>query len=177
MALLTQKQFDQTVARIARRGMQLTRDIQAAAVAAIGYSVVHGDITAGQRLFDAMATSLRRDSLVAYLEKYGNFAWMKSDKKFAYYAAVSQVSEHDWSKMEAELMNIAWDKAKRENEIVSAYDVSAEFDKFMKKMEKLRGDATITMHHKALLDTLEDACAKYHARLVLGVAADESQTA
>jgi hypothetical protein len=70
-----------------------------------------------------------------------------------------------------------WDSAKRPPQTVSKYDVAAEFDKFLKRMEKLREDGTIELRNKALLDVLEDTTAKYHARLVLGTAADESQVA
>lgn len=175
MALMNQSDLSKAIASIGKRGASLTKDIQAAAVSAIGYSVIHGDVTFGNRLLDALGTWTRKDALVAFFEKYGNFAWMKQEKKLAYFNAVAHMSEHDFELWAEDLPQ--WDTAKRAPQIVSKYDVAAEFDKFLKRMEKLRQDSSIELRHKALLDVLEDTTAKYHARLVLGTAADEAQIA
>lgn len=172
MALMTQADLAKAIASIGKRSASLNKDIQSAAVSAIGYSVIHGDVTFGNRLLDALGTWTRKDALVAFFEKHGNFAWMKQDKKLAYFKAIDHMSEQDFEVFAESLPQ--WDTAKRAPEIVSKYDVAAEFDKFLKRMEKLRQDSTIELRHKALLDTLEDATAKYHARLVLGTAADEA---
>lgn len=175
MALINQADLSKLVASIGKRGASLTKDIQSAAVAAIGYSVVHGDITFGNRLLDALGTWTRKDALVAFFEKYGNFAWMKQDKKLAFFKAVELMSEAEFESFAETLPQ--WDTAKRAPQVISKYDVAAEFDKFLKRMEKLREDSTIELRHKALLDALEDTTSKYHARLVLGTAADEAQIA
>jgi len=166
MALMHTEALSKAIASIGKRGASLNKDIQTAAVAAVGYSVLHGDVTFGNRLLDA---------LVAFFEKYGNFAWMKQDKKLVFYKAIEGMTEKEFEEYAETLPQ--WDSAKRPPQIVSKYDVAAEFDKFLKRMEKLREDGTIELRNKALLDVLEDTTAKYHARLVLGTAADESQVA
>ncbi len=175
MALMSTLDLQKLVHSIGKRGASLNKDIQSAAVAAVGYSVIYGDTTFGNRLLDALGTWTRKDALVAFFEKYGNFAWMKSDKKLAFFKAQETMSESEFEAYAETLPQ--WDTAKRPPQVVSKYDVAAEFDKFLKRMEKLREDSTIELRHKALLDQLESTTQKYHARLVLGVAADESQTA
>jgi len=174
MALMNQSDLSKAIASIGKRGASLTKDIQSAAIAAIGYSVIYGDITFGNRLLDALGTWTRKDALVAFFEKYGNFAWMKQDKKLAFFKAQA-MSESDFETYAETLPQ--WDTAKRPPQIVSKYDVAAEFDKFLSRMEKLSEDSSIELRHKALLGILEETTAKYHARLVLGVAADKAQTA
>jgi hypothetical protein len=175
MALMHTEALSKAIASIGKRGASLNKDIQTAAVAAVGYSVLHGDVTFGNRLLDALGTWTRKDALVAFFEKYGNFAWMKQDKKLVFYKAIEGMTEKEFEEYAETLPQ--WDSAKRPPQIVSKYDVAAEFDKFLKRMEKLREDGTIELRNKALLDVLEDTTAKYHARLVLGTAADESQVA
>lgn len=175
MALMNQSDLSKAIASIGKRGASLTKDIQSAAIAAVGYSVIYGDVTFGNRLLDALGTWTRKDALVAFFEKYGNFAWMKQDKKLAFFKAQEAMSESEFEAYAETLPQ--WDTAKRPPQIVSKYDVAAEFDKFLKRMEKLSEDSTIELRHKALLGILEDTTAKYHARLVLGTAADEAEIA
>jgi hypothetical protein len=170
MALKPTAILTKEIASIGRAGVKLTRMIQDAAVNAIGYSLVHGDITIGQRLFEACPKGVRRNSLVAYLEKFGAFQWDAKSKSLRHRKTEIEFTEQ----YEQDLMNTAWDDAKPEPEIVSVYDVQKEFDKFIKRMEKLRQDAEITLHHKALLDSLQETSSQYNARLMLGEAADKA---
>lgn len=170
MALKAQSVLTKEIATIGRAGIKLTKMIQDAAVQAIGYSLVHGDITIGQRLFEACPKGVRRNSLVAFLEKFGAFQWDAKNKRLAHRKNSTEFTEA----YEQDLMATPWDDAKPEPEIVSVFDVTKEFDKFIKRMEKLRQDANITLHHKALLDSLQEASSHYQARLVLGEAADNA---
>jgi len=162
------------IARAGKARAKLQQTLQELAVQAIGYSVVHGDVTIANKLLENLVSGMRKDSMVAFLETYGNFAWMKSEKKLAFYSAIAPMTAKDFALWAEETITIKWHEAKRAPEPTSIYDVGAEFDKFLKRMEKLRGDATIELRHKALLDTLEETAAKYHARLVLGEAADKA---
>ena len=119
------------------RSVTVTRQrVQQIAEQAIAYSIIHGDISVGNNLLEAVGVnkSLRKDSLVAYLEKYGNFVWMKSDKKFAFFASHDKgaiTPEH-----EAAFLAVRWDEAKREAEITSVYDMEEAVRKFIDKLHK-----------------------------------------
>ena len=114
---------------------------------------------------------MRRDSMVAFFEKFGNFAWMKSEKKLVFYPAVALMSEEDFTAWSEETITQKWHEAKKASEPVSIHDVGAEFDKFLKRMSKISEDATMELRHKELLSQLEHTASVYHARLVLGEAA------
>lgn len=164
MALMSKTEVDKTLARVGKSLAAVRKDIQSLAVTAVGYSLQHGDVTIGQRLLDTMNKSVRKDSLVAYLEKHGAFAYSKTEKRLMHYKREDVTWDADY---EAAISELPWDEAKREPEIVSKYDVSAEFDKFMKRMDKLAGDANIILAHKDLLAQLQNTVAMYHAREVL----------
>ena len=147
MALKTIAALTKDIAYIGRAGVKLTLSIQVVAVQAIGYSIEHGDITIGQRLVEACPKSVRRSSLVAFLEKHGAFQWDAKNKRLKHRKTDSSFNEEY-------LMGTPWDEAKPEPEITSVYDAAAEFERFMKRMERLRKDADVTLHNKALLDAL-----------------------
>jgi len=85
MALLSANDLTAKIVAIGKSATELQSEIQIAAVNAIGYSIQHGDIRFGQKLFDVLPTGIRRQSLVAFFEKHGQFAYLKEDKKFAFY--------------------------------------------------------------------------------------------
>ena len=130
MALLNSNELTAKITKIARSANELETDIQLAAVNAVGYSIQHGDITFGQKLFDALPKGIRRQSLVAFLEKHGQFAWLKEDKKFAYYKVDGIQFD------EITLLATPWSSASKEV-IVSEYDFEKMFDSLMKKMESV----------------------------------------
>ena len=158
MALKAIALLTKDIASIGRAGVKLTRMIQDAAVQSIGYSIEHGDITIGQRLVEACPKGVRRNSLVAYLEKFGAFQWDTKNKRLKHRKTELKFTDD----YEEYLMGTPWDEAKPEPEITSVYDAAAEFERFMKRMEKLRKDANVTLHHKALLDALSATEEEYH---------------
>lgn len=162
MALKAIAILTKDIASIGRAGVKLTRMIQDAAVQAIGYSIEHGDITIGQRLVEACPKSVRRNSLVAYLEKFGAFQWDAKNKRLKHRKTELEFTDD----YEEYLMGTPWDEAKPEPEITSVYDAAAEFERFMKRMEKLRKDANVTLHNKALLDALSATEEEYHKKQV-----------
>ena len=85
MTLLSSKELETKIAVVGKSAGELQSAIQECAVQAVGYSIEHGDIRFGQKLFDVLPNGVRRQSLVAFLEKHGNFAWQAQEKKFAHY--------------------------------------------------------------------------------------------
>jgi hypothetical protein len=53
-------------------------------------------------------------------------------------------------------------KAKPEEKVVSVFDVSEAFDKFMKRVESMTKDAEVTTRNKEMIDFLQSASAQYH---------------
>lgn len=158
MALLNAKDLESKIATIGKTAGELQSEIQIAAVNAIGYSIEHGDIRYGQKLFDVLPTGVRRASLVAFLEKHGNFCYLKDDKKFAFYKAQDSYDE-------VALLATSWASAKAEN-IVSEYDVQKMFDSLMKRIEsaiKKSGDGSVKIKNSPLYDYLQEAQDRFNA--------------
>ena len=129
MALMSTSELNTKINAIKKSASELQSEIQLAAVNAVGYSILHGDITIGQKLFDALPSGVRRASLVAFFEKHGNFAFIKDEKRFAHY----KNDERQFD--EVALLGISWASAKKEV-ITSEYDLDDMFTKFMNRIEK-----------------------------------------
>jgi hypothetical protein len=158
MALLNAKDLESKIAQIGKSAGELQAEIQIAAVNAIGHSIENGDIRFGQKLFDVLPSGVRRASLVAFLEKHGNFCYLKDEKKFAYYKAQTSYDE-------VALLATSWASAKSEN-IVSEYDVQAMFDSLMKRIEsaiKKSGDGSVKVLNTPLYDYLQEAQDRFNA--------------
>lgn len=128
MALKSAQELSKLITAIGRIGKKIDEQIQVAAIQAIGYSIVHGDIRFGQQLFDNMPSGARRQALVTYLEKFGQFVWMSTEKKFNFY------KRDDIEFDEEFLAGRKWYDEKKEN-IVSDIDVQAMVDKLIKRIE------------------------------------------
>lgn len=162
MALLNAKELESKIATIGKTAGELQSEIQIAAVNAIGYSIEHGDIRFGQKLFDVLPSGVRRSSLVAFLEKYGNFCYLSEEKKFAFYKAQDSFDE-------VALLATSWASAKSEN-IVSEYDVQKMFDNFMKRVEsaiKKSGDGSVKVLNTSLYDYLQEAQDRHNAEMFI----------
>lgn len=156
--LLDTKAFAELCKKVMRQQRILDGQLHELAVNAIGYSIIHGDVQPANRVIDAMQNSLRKDAMVAYLEKFGQVAWMKADKKFVFYKVEGITFDPE------ELLDgIKWHEAKKANEPVSQYDVEAAFDKFMKTVERTLKDGKVEVKNKELVQHLRNASAHYHA--------------
>ena len=131
MALITAKDLESKIASVGKSAGELQSAIQECAVQAIGYSIEHGDIRYGQKLFDVLPSGVRRASLVAFLEKHGNFAWSKDEKCFKFFKGLGEPRKFD----EVALLAINWASATKET-IVSSYDLESIMTKAIKAMEK-----------------------------------------
>jgi hypothetical protein len=131
MALHTAEVLQQKISAVGKSAGELQSAIQEVAVQAVGYSIEHGDIRFGQKLFDVLPSGVRRASLVAFLEKHGNFAWSKEEKCFKFFKGLGEPRVYD----ETALMAISWASATKET-IVSSYDLELIMTKAIKAMEK-----------------------------------------
>lgn len=160
--LMSVAAFDGLLNKITKTGGVLNARIQIAAVTAVGYSIVHGDVRPANRLLVAMPKGTRRDALVKWMEVHGHVAYMKGDKKFAHFKTAAEFDE-------AKLMKAPWYGAKKEAEPTSVYDVSAEFDKFVERIEKsierLGSSGETEVQHADLVKALKAASGQYHAML------------
>lgn len=163
-ALMTSAEFAKLCDTVMRAQRKTDDDLQKLAVAAIAYTHIHGDVQPANRLIGAMQKSLRVDSMAVYLEKFGKMAYSKAEKKFLYFAD-APVPEFNADVVGA----MKWYAAKKPNEIVSAYDFVAEFDKFMDKLAKHINSGK-PIEHAELYDKLMDVSAQYHGEQHAGAA-------
>jgi hypothetical protein len=131
MALYSAEVLNDKISAVGKTAGELQTAIQDVAVQAVGYSIEHGDIRYGQKLFDVLPSGVRRASLVAFLEKHGNFAYSKDEKCFKFFKGLGEPRQFD----ELALMAINWASATKET-IVSSYDLELIMTKAIKAMEK-----------------------------------------
>lgn len=164
MALMSTSELNTKINAIKKSASELQSEIQLAAVNAVGYSILHGDITIGQKLFDALPSGVRRASLVAFFEKHGNFAYLKEEKRFAHY------KNDERSFDEVALLATPWASAKKEV-IVSEYDLDDMFTKFMNRIEKAFKEHQASgakIKNPEIYDYLAQARDSYNSDKVMG---------
>lgn len=159
--LLESAQFSALVGKIGRTQAALTADIQTAAINAVAHSILHGNVMPAFQLYGAMGKSLRKDSLVAWLEKYGYLAWSKMDKKFLF-----DKRDYKFDDNYAEVLaGDPWNTAIRQPEPVSKFDIDAMFDKFMANargiVKKAEGNPAVKVTNVELLNYLASASGQY----------------
>lgn len=153
MALMQSDELNKKIGSIGKASTKLVKDIQLAAVNAVGYSIEYGDVTIAQRLFEAVGTGVRRQSLVAFFEKHGQLCWSSNEKKFVFYKV--EGIEFD----EMALMATPWHDAKKEI-IVSEVDASDMVSKLIKRIES-NIEKQVSVKNSALLDDLKIMYSQY----------------
>ena len=144
---------------IGRASAKLTKDIQATAVGCVEHAVKHGDVTLADQLVDALGKGLRKASLRAWFEKNAPMFIAKGKDKFSF----DPTRKGEWNQdREDTLLATPWEEAKPEEKIVSIFDVSESFDKFMKRVESMSKDAQVTLRNREMIDFLVHASATYH---------------
>lgn len=172
--LMTADAFNKLCDSVKKRIKLTEDDLQRLAINAIGYSILQNDVQPANRLFLILGRSLRRDSMVAYLERHGQMAFMKQNgEKFEFFKREGIEFKPDT------LAGLKWYEAKKENPIVSEWDLQAEFDKFMKKVTTKMQDKAITVENAKLFDFLNAASAEYssiaHTEAADGDAAPDAE--
>jgi len=162
--LLETSAFKTLIGKIGRTQATLTADIQVAAVNAVAHSILHGNVQCAITLYGAMGKSMRKDSLLAWLESYGCMVWSTTDKTMKY--DTSRKGKLEFNDEVAEvLLATPWNSAVRQPEAVSKFDIDAMFDKFLAKCRKIAKDAetdkSIKVANVELLNVLSSASAQY----------------
>jgi hypothetical protein len=156
------------IGTIGKAAKKLTADIQETAVDCAIHAVQHGDITLADQLVDALGKGMRRASLRAWFERNAPMYLPKGKDKFAYDAErAGKLKAIPEPELRESLMALAWEEAKAEEPVVSVFDVSEAFDKFIKRIEKQVGEANITVKNRKLMEELAHTAAVYHAEMVL----------
>lgn len=175
MALHSAEVLNAKISAVGKSASELQSNIQEVAVQAVGYSIEHGDIRFGQKLFDVLPNGVRRQSLVAFLEKHGNFAYSKEEKCFKFFKGLGEPRVFD----ETALMAISWATATKET-IVSSYDLEAIMTKAIKAMEKAFKEhekSGVTIENSSAYDFMVQARDAYNAEKYTVEQAGELQAA
>jgi hypothetical protein len=145
---------------ITKSAVKTRNMIQDVAQYAVAVSITSGDVSVANLLLEALGgtKSLRKDSLVAYCEKLGNFAWLKQDKKFGFLlntrtGCTDGTLTPEWESM---IVGSKWDEAKKEAEIVSEYDMEKQFRIFIARMEKLALEPANTITNGEILQAVRN---------------------
>lgn len=154
-APMAKQELAKEITSIAKTGNRLNVRIQVAALNAIYYSIAEGYIQYGQNLVLALNNGQRKNSLVAFLEKHGKFAWSKENKSLVFKKrddltvdSIAEIKEH-------------WFEAIKAPEPKSMYDFEDEVNRFIKKMKKAVTDKA-TIKHVEIMDYVNAAIAQYH---------------
>jgi len=177
--LMSSKEVKEALASVATNGKALRDLIQSIAVQAVLSSIVVGEksVEMANALLEACGTtkSLRRDSLVAYLERYGHFVWVKGDKKLAFFVNDKVPRGKNTADYEAIMTTKMWDEAKREADVTSQYDMEAEVRKFIARMHKITSDKANTVEKAEALAIIEQSFVRWSAETTLkSMKADQS---
>jgi len=143
------------ITSIAKTGNRLNVRIQAAALNAVFYSIQEGYIQYGQNLVMALNNGQRKNSLVAFLEKHGKFAWSKENKSLVF------KKRDDLTVESIDEIKEQWFEAIKAPEPKSMYDFEDEVNRFIKKMEKAVTDKA-TIKHVEIMDYVHAAITQYH---------------
>lgn len=164
MALKNAQELSKLITAIGKLGKKTDAMIHEAAVHAIGYTIESGDIRFANQLLSNLPEGARRAAFVAYMENFGQLAYMTTEKQFKFFE-VKGIKFDAYALMEGK----KWHEFKKEN-VVSMYDVSKMLDAFIRRIEK-GIEKGITIEHAALLDDIKIASAQYHGT---DVVADDS---
>ena len=156
------------IGSIGRASAKLTKDIQATATACALHALKHGDVTLADQLVEALGKGMRRASLRAWFETNTPMFIAKGKDKFSFDSERAKTMRLlDVAELESNLMSLAWEEAKPEEKVVSVFDVSEAFDKFMKRIDSMTKDSEMTVRNRQLIDFLSSASADYHAQIAL----------
>jgi hypothetical protein len=160
------------IAGIGRAGARLIAAIQVASVQVIAHTLKHGDVSVANQLLDAVPKH-QKAALVAFLEMYGPYAYMKQDKNLAYFKANAKCSEFIGKDVTPDYMEKLprWESMTKPAEPKSVYDAGEAFDKLITSLRKQSVTLGVTVKNAALLDEMTATYNRYMAQLVLGDAA------
>lgn len=158
-AVLEASAVSTLIASVKTSGARFDALVQRTATQCVAHSILHDNIDMGNDLLNALPKGSRRDSMVAWFEKFGNFAWMKGDKKLAFFKVVEK-KDCDQAYLK-EVSASPWTSGTKPAAIVSTYDLEQEFGKVLDRMGKLVWDSSKTIEHADLYTKLKAAYTAY----------------
>lgn len=162
------KQLMAAIGKIGKAAAKLTKDVQTVAVECAIHAVEHGNVTPANELVESLGKGMRRASLRAWFEANTPMFLPKGKDKFGFDAGrAKKMKAEGIPALREKLAALPWEDAKPEAPVVSIFDVSDAFDKFMKRMEGMVKDANVTVRNRELLELLGQQAAIYHAERVL----------
>lgn len=173
--LETKEVLKASIANIGRTGARLIRAIQSTGVQVIAHACKHGDVSLANALLDATPKH-QRASLVAFLEVYGPFAYLKADKQLAYFKGNAHCKAFIGGDVTQEYVDKLphWDSMVKPAEPKSVYDALEEVDKLCTRLRKLAVDGKSTVKNPELLDEVVATYNRFVAKQALGDAAENA---
>lgn len=157
LKLMSAEEISKGIISVKTSGARFDALVQRMAVECVAQSIVHRNITLGNDLLNALPKGSRRDSLVAWFERFGHFAWMKTEKKLAFFDAGQEMTAAYF----AEVRATSWTTGTKPAAIVSSYDLETEFGKVLDRLGKLVNDSSKTIEHKDLYAKLKATYTAY----------------
>lgn len=133
---MSENEFSRLINNIKRAGQLTNAMIQRAAVFSIMKSIDDRNSTPADTLFKAMPDGTRKNALVAYFEQNGNLAYVKSEKKIAFFDVADMTGKPAPVFNEALLAANPWHKSIKEADITSAWDAKGEIEKVLARLER-----------------------------------------
>lgn len=157
-SLMNTADFNKLVARTAKIGGEFDRNMQTLAVNAVGYAILHSDVTAATKVIKAMSKSARSKTMVAYLEHFAPVAWSEGKGEFAFYREAAK----DYAFSPELMFATLWYEFKVQK-VEAEINLEELFSDWLKKAEnKLnKGDNKVEGDNKKMLEALKVFSAQY----------------
>lgn len=160
---MTMAQFEVLIGQVKRLGKLTDNAIQRAAIFAVACSRVKGEegsfecsdsnATPARTLLAAMPNGSRKVSVVAFLEFYGNLAYMKREKTFQFFD-VEEMTGKALDPIKPENMPM-WYQFGPKDDPTSAWDVEEQLSKLVKRMKKALENDEREVLHPELLEKIQ----------------------
>lgn len=135
----TLEQFNAVIQSIATAQARATKQIGVALLGALYFANVKQDAGAANALVKCLRKSTKQTGIVALLEKHGKLAYIKADKKFAFFDAKTP----EWNAESVKALRVvcaSWEDFKPEAAKVEEFDLFTALQNQIKKAEKLAGE-------------------------------------
>lgn len=166
--MATKQEILKKITAVGKAVSKVVGMIQETAVDCVLHAVEHGDVTLADKLMEACGKGVRRQSLSGWFEKNGPMYLPRGAKVFALdKERAKAMRKEDQAELREALMALPWQEAVKEPEVVSILDVGAEFDKFLKRLQKQASEVGMNVKHRELLTLVARDVARYQAEQIL----------
>lgn len=150
LKLMEGKALAQLIGSIGKARVQLDEQVQIACLQVIGQSVRYSNTTPAMSLLAAVSKH-HMATVVAYLEKFGNFAWDKKEAKLLF-RNIHEASDVGLQRALAAIGEAKWYDAKPPKKVVSQYDYMAMLSDFFDRAFKAAKKEDVAHVNKPILD-------------------------